>query len=92
MAGYKGVNTRTQASGSTEEFYKRTVARLQQIQGQLDRTPRAGRVQDKVCIITGVGSLKGIGCVSLALDRPRCGARCDGRAGRRPRRRRSVER
>ncbi|KAG9094922.1 hypothetical protein FRC06_010333 [Ceratobasidium sp. 370] len=47
--------------GSPEEFAKRTVERLQAIQSQLSMTPRAGKLKGKVCIITGVGSMKGIG-------------------------------
>lgn len=47
-----------------EEFAKRTVERLQAIQSQLSSTPRAGKLKGKVCIITGVGSMKGIGRAS----------------------------
>lgn len=50
---------------SSDEFYKRTVARIQGIQGHLSQTPRGNRLKGKVCVITGVGSLKGIGCVYL---------------------------
>jgi hypothetical protein len=46
---------------STEEVYKRTLARIEKIQGHLTSAPRAGRMKDKVCIVTGVGSIKGIG-------------------------------
>ena len=63
--GYKYVDVRAKASGSSDEFYKRTVARLQRIQGHLDEAPRSGRLRGKVCIITGVGSVKGIGCVRM---------------------------
>ncbi|KAF8532515.1 3-oxoacyl-reductase [Gautieria morchelliformis] len=44
-----------------EELYKKTVARIDKIQRQLSTAPRASRLKDKVCIITGTGSLKGIG-------------------------------
>ncbi|KAG8690552.1 hypothetical protein FRC11_010804 [Ceratobasidium sp. 423] len=44
-----------------EEYAKLTVERLQRIQSQLTTTPRAGKLKGKVCIITGVGSIKGIG-------------------------------
>ena len=44
-----------------DEFRKRTLARLQSIKSHLETSPRASRLKDKVCIITGVGSLKGIG-------------------------------
>lgn len=64
-AGYKYVDVRAKASGSSEEFYKRTVARLQRIQGHLAEAPRSGRLRGKVCVITGVGSVKGIGCVRV---------------------------
>jgi len=56
-----------------KEFYQKTVARLERIQKHLDEKPRSGRVKDKVCIITGVGSLKGIGWVLLRLSS--CGRR-----------------
>lgn len=59
MSGVYG-KVRTQSKG-IEEHYQRTTARIQQIQSQLDNTVRSGKLKDKVCIITGVGSLKGIG-------------------------------
>ena len=46
-----------------QEAYKRTLARIEKIQAHLSTAPRGTRLKDKVCIITGVGSLKGIGCV-----------------------------
>jgi hypothetical protein len=46
---------------TAEEFYKKTVARVDKIQKHLSAAPRSSRLKDKVCIITGVGSLKGIG-------------------------------
>ena len=48
-----------------QEAYKRTLARIQKIQSHLDTSPRGTRLKDKVCIITGVGSLKGIGYAKL---------------------------
>ncbi|KIP02966.1 hypothetical protein PHLGIDRAFT_111463 [Phlebiopsis gigantea 11061_1 CR5-6] len=66
-AGYKYVDVRAKASGSSEEFYKRTVARLQRIQGHLAEAPRSGRLRGKVCVITGVGSVKGIGRATAML-------------------------
>ena len=54
------------AAGSTE-MYKKTLARLEKIQSHLETAPRSGRLKDKVCIITGVGSLKGIGCVARVV-------------------------
>ncbi|QRV79157.1 Enoyl-(Acyl carrier protein) reductase [Ceratobasidium sp. AG-Ba] len=53
--------------GSPEEIAKRTVARLQAIQSQLSTVPRAGKLKGKVCIITGVGSMKGIGRATAFL-------------------------
>jgi hypothetical protein len=60
MSQYKKVAA---AQASAEEQYKRTLARVAKIQGHLANAPRAERMKDKVCIVTGVGSLKGIGYV-----------------------------
>ncbi|KAJ7091272.1 hypothetical protein C8R44DRAFT_817503 [Mycena epipterygia] len=49
---------------SAQEFYENTKARIQKIQSHLTNSPRGSRLQDKVCIVTGVGSLKGIGRAS----------------------------
>ncbi|GJE95067.1 SDR family oxidoreductase [Phanerochaete sordida] len=66
--GYKsGAGTRSRPTADSDEFYRRTVARLQKIQTHLETAPRAGRLRDKVCIVTGVGSLKGIGRASAML-------------------------
>ena len=46
---------------SPQEHYKRTVARIAKIQSHLATTPRTGKLKGKVAIVTGVGSLKGIG-------------------------------
>ena len=46
---------------SSEELYQRTVKRIEKIQSHLKETPRGTRLKGKVCVITGVGSLKGIG-------------------------------
>jgi hypothetical protein len=56
MSQAKSLN-RTQL----EAAYSKTSNRLQKIQAHLQSAPRTGRLRDKVCIITGVGSLKGIG-------------------------------
>ena len=48
-------------SASPQEHYNRTVARLARIQSHLATAPRTGKLRGKVAIITGVGSLKGIG-------------------------------
>ncbi|KAI0093179.1 NAD-P-binding protein [Irpex rosettiformis] len=59
-----GAVLHNKVSSDDEAFFKRTVARLETIQNHLKTTPRSGRLRDKVCIITGVGSLKGIGRAS----------------------------
>lgn len=51
-------------TSTAEEHYATTTARMKQLQSHLDTAVRAGKLQDKVCIVTGVGSLKGIGYVS----------------------------
>ena len=61
--GSSGSKPKATAVGS-DEFYKKTLARLEKIQSHLEQAPRTGRLKDKVCIVTGVGSLKGIGCVA----------------------------
>ena len=45
----------------SQESYNRTVARIAQIQSRLTTAPRTGKLSGKVAVITGVGSLKGIG-------------------------------
>lgn len=57
--------TRSKAR-SGEEFYKQTVARIQKIQSHFTSSPRRRRLNAKVCVITGVGSLKGIGYVYIS--------------------------
>ncbi|KAI0266826.1 sex determination protein tasselseed-2 [Gloeopeniophorella convolvens] len=52
---------------SSQEHYKRTIARITKIQSHLDNDPRGIRLKGKVCIITGVGSLKGIGRAAAML-------------------------
>ncbi|KZT71021.1 NAD(P)-binding protein [Daedalea quercina L-15889] len=49
------------SGGADGEFARRTAARLEQIQSQLKAKPRGSRLKGKVCIITGVGSMAGIG-------------------------------
>ncbi len=56
-----GAVLHNKVAADNEAFFKRTVARLETIQNHLKTAPRSGRLQGKVCIITGVGSLKGIG-------------------------------
>lgn len=58
MSDYTKVRSATKSS---EEHFKTTSARLEQIQAQLDNTPGVGKLKNKVCVVTGVNSLKGIG-------------------------------
>lgn len=53
--------------GGDEEHLRRTQARLEQIRSQFVQSPRGSKLKDKVCIITGVGSLKGIGRATALL-------------------------
>jgi hypothetical protein len=55
--------TRSQPK-STEDFYSTTTARIQKIQSHIANAPRGTKLQNKVCVITGVGSLKGIGYIN----------------------------
>ncbi|KAJ3550003.1 hypothetical protein NMY22_g674 [Coprinellus aureogranulatus] len=58
-------NVRAKAAGP-EEHYRSTLARIEQIQTQF-KAPGSGKLKGKVCIITGVGSLKGIGRATALL-------------------------
>ncbi|KAK7472762.1 hypothetical protein VKT23_000872 [Stygiomarasmius scandens] len=59
-------NTRQKTSGS-DEFLKSTLTRISRIQSHLDSAPRGARMKGKVCIITGTGSMKGIGRATALL-------------------------
>ncbi|KIK67297.1 hypothetical protein GYMLUDRAFT_37381 [Collybiopsis luxurians FD-317 M1] len=59
-------NTRAKPP-SSDEFLKSSLARIQKIQSHLDTSPRGTRMKGKVCIITGAGSLKGIGRATAFL-------------------------
>lgn len=48
---------------ANDEFRKRTLARLDSVKNHLQTSPRGARLKGKVCVITGAGSLKGIGYV-----------------------------
>ena len=50
-------------TAATSDIYKKTLARIEKIQSHLKSSSPGNRLKGKVCIITGVGSLKGIGCV-----------------------------
>ena len=58
MSAYTKMRSR---QPSADEQQQRTTARLQSIRLQLLNAPRGEKLKDKVCVITGVGSLKGIG-------------------------------
>ncbi|KAJ6625520.1 hypothetical protein B0H10DRAFT_1783044 [Mycena sp. CBHHK59/15] len=64
MSAYSKTRPKQQ---SGQEFHQITKARIQKIQSHLDSSPRGTRLKDKVCIVTGVGSLKGIGRSSALL-------------------------
>lgn len=51
------------ASGSNDvkAAYERTLARISKVREQVENAPRGGSMSGKVCIITGVGSMLGIG-------------------------------
>ena len=48
-----------------DESYQKTLTRLENIKKHFRDGQGSGKLKDKVCVITGVGSLKGIGCVLL---------------------------
>ncbi|KAF7306152.1 hypothetical protein HMN09_00770500 [Mycena chlorophos] len=60
---------RTTSSNTTNAaaYYEATKERLAKIQSHLSESPRGTRLKGKVCIVTGVGSLKGIGRASAIL-------------------------
>jgi hypothetical protein len=65
------------SSQNAQEFYENTKARIQKIQSHLASSPRGTRLKDKVCIITGVGSVKGIGYVKNRVRLLSCYLTCD---------------
>jgi cyanophycinase-like exopeptidase len=48
---------------AVEQQQQRTLARLEAVKHHFDTAQSAGRFANKVAIVTGVGSLKGIGSV-----------------------------
>jgi len=62
--GYEGTRQKSQAD---DDFYEKTAARIKKIQDHFVEAPRTGAVKGKVCIVTGVGSLKGIGCAEFSV-------------------------
>ncbi|KAH7888411.1 NAD(P)-binding protein [Phlebopus sp. FC_14] len=63
----RNPNASSGFSPSAEEHYQRTLTRIEQIQSHLKNSPRGIRLKGKTCIITGVGSLYGIGRASSLL-------------------------
>ncbi|KAH9040754.1 sex determination protein tasselseed-2 [Lactarius pseudohatsudake] len=54
-------------SAKPPSSYSRAVTRLVEIQSRLATAPRTGKLSGKVAVITGVGSLKGIGRATAFL-------------------------
>lgn len=54
---------KTKALPGGDEFVAQTRARLETIKTHLETAPRSGKLNGKICVITGAGSLKGIGSV-----------------------------
>lgn len=48
-------------SEEQKQAYEVVLARLERIRNHLEHKPRSGRLAGKVAIITGTGSLTGIG-------------------------------
>ncbi|EIN11506.1 NAD(P)-binding protein [Punctularia strigosozonata HHB-11173 SS5] len=67
MAPKSSYNDMSTPVVDDKEFYKQTVQRLAKIQSHLSETPRGTRMKGKVCVVTGVASLKGIGRASALL-------------------------
>jgi hypothetical protein len=60
MSSYSDNKNKAQAN------YAKTAERLKRIQNQVSGGPRGGTLNGKICIVTGAGSMKGIGCVHVA--------------------------
>ena len=65
MSRYGKTNTQRR----DEEFVAQTRARLETIRSHLETAPRSGKLKGKTCVITGAGSLKGIGSVPPSIYR-----------------------
>ena len=64
MAPHISLGPRVQESAQV------TAARIKKIHDHFHHAPRSGKLAGKVCIVTGVGSLKGIGrAAALAYAR-----------------------
>jgi hypothetical protein len=69
MSGYEQYakpNKPKDADNEAKAAYERTVTRLDRLAKQVADTPRGQSLAGKVCIVTGVGSLKGIGSVLMS--------------------------
>jgi hypothetical protein len=55
------VYSKTLKASSGDSLQAITSARLDKIKSHLSKSPRGNRLEGKVCVVTGVGSLKGIG-------------------------------
>jgi len=53
----------------SEHFAAQTRARLETIRTHLETAPRTGKLNGKTCVITGAGSLKGIGLAWRSIFR-----------------------
>jgi NAD(P)-dependent dehydrogenase (short-subunit alcohol dehydrogenase family) len=60
-------NVLSEFKPTAEQHHQRTLTRIEQIHSHLKNSPRGQRLKGKVCIITGVGSLHGIGRASALL-------------------------
>jgi len=70
MSGYEQNPKSTKPKDTDAEAkaaYERTVTRLDKLTEQVASAPRGKTLAGKVCIITGVGSLKGIGRAAALL-------------------------
>ncbi|KAJ7072224.1 hypothetical protein C8F01DRAFT_1205847 [Mycena amicta] len=67
MSSYNRARASATDSQATASFHEATKERLAKIQSHLADSPRGTRLKDKICIVTGVGSLKGIGRASALL-------------------------
>ncbi|KAL4074206.1 NAD(P)-binding protein [Scleroderma citrinum] len=63
----RSPNTTDGPKLNATEQYQRTITRIAQIQSHMENAPRSQRLKDKTCIVTGVGSLRGIGRASALL-------------------------
>ena len=55
------MSVKKTSANVSNELYQKTLSRIERIQSQLKTSQRTGLLLNKVCIITGVGSFKGIG-------------------------------